>query len=134
MTSDRKKAILVIATTLIVGILIGVLATGIFARHHYRGNKNHFDGPHRENRDGFAERVYRIARADSAQRKQMQPIVNDVMKNIDALQQKTSNEVRLLLDSMIIRLTPILRTDQLNRLEALSKDKSKYREHRRKHR
>jgi hypothetical protein len=134
VTSERKKAIIVITATLIVGVLIGVLGTGILARYHYRGNRNYSDKQHRESRDGFAERIYRISQADSLQLRQMQPIVNQALKSIDMLQQKTDNEVKELLDSMIFNLKPILKADQLSRLEVLSKNKSEYSGHRRKHR
>jgi hypothetical protein len=132
MTTERKKAILVISITLLVGILIGVLATGMFARHYYRGDRKGFDKEHRESRNSFAEKIYRISHADSSQKKQMQPIVNQTMKVIDMLQKKTGDDVKVLLDSMILNLKPILKADQLKRLDVLYKNKNSG--HRRKHR
>jgi hypothetical protein len=134
MTSERKRAIVVIAITLIVGILIGALATGMFARHHYRSDRKRFDKEHRGNRNGFAERIYRIVQADSSQKKQMQPIVEQTINSIDTLQQKTDGEVKALLDSMIVNLKPILKEDQLSKLETFSKNKGDRGGHRRKHR
>ncbi|MFM9839707.1 MAG: hypothetical protein ACKVOQ_15685 [Cyclobacteriaceae bacterium] len=133
MTSERKKAIVVITATLIVGILIGTLATGMFARHHYRGHGRDFDKEHRGMRNGFAERIYKITQADSLQRKQMKPIVDQTMANIDTLQRKTEEEVRVLLDSMILNMKPILRADQLTKLETFSKNKGENGGHRRRH-
>jgi hypothetical protein len=134
MTSERKRAIVVIALTLMVGILIGILATGMFARHHYHSDRKGFDKEHRGNRSGFAERIYRIVQADSSQKKQMQPIVEQTMASIDTLQQKTDGEVKALLDSMIVNLKPILKEEQLSKLETFSKNKSDRGGHRRKHR
>ncbi len=133
MTTERKKAIVVISATLIVGILIGVLTTGMFARHHYRSNGKDFDKEHRGMRNGFAERIYKITQADSLQRKQMKPIVDQTMANIDTLQRKTEDEVRVLLDSMILNMKPILRADQLTKLETFSKNKGGNGGHRRRH-
>jgi hypothetical protein len=133
MTTERKKAIAVISAALIVGILIGVLATGMFARQHYRGNGRDFDKEHRGMRKGFAEKIYRITQADSSQRKQMQPIVEQTMASIDTLQQKTDDEVKALLDSMIINLKPLLKTDQVSKLETFSKNKGENGGHRRRH-
>jgi hypothetical protein len=134
MTSERKKAIAVISATLIVGILIGVLATGMFARQHYRGKGREFGKEHSGIRKMFAERIYKIAQADSAQRKQMQPIVERAMTRIDTLQRKTDDEVKVLLDSMINSLKPILKAEQLAKLEMFSKNKSDFNRHRKRHR
>ncbi len=134
MTTERRKAIVVIAVTLIVGILIGVLASGMFARHHYRGNGRDFGKEHRGMRNGFAERIYKITQADSLQRKQMKPIVEQTMASIDTLQKKTDGEVKALLDSMIINLKPLLKTDQISKLEMLSKNNDQHGNHRKRHR
>ncbi len=133
MTSERKKAIVVISATLIVGILIGVLTTGMFARHHYHSSGRDLGKEHRGMRNGFAERIYRITQADSSQKKQMQPIVEQTMASIDTLQQKTDGEVKALLDSMIINLKPLLKADQISKLETFSKNKGENSGHRRKH-
>jgi hypothetical protein len=133
MTTERKKAILLISITLLLGILIGVLATGMLARQHYHGNKKGFDREHRGNRSGFAEKIYKITQADSLQRRQMQPIVEETMKSIDALQQKTNNEVTILLDSMIVALKPILKADQISKLDGFSKNKTDYGRHHQRH-
>ena len=133
MTPERKKAIISIAATLVVGILIGILATGMFARQHYRGNKNYSGKEYRGNPGGFVKKIYKITEADSPQRKQMQPIVEQTKESIDALQQKTDEEVKALLDSMIVNLKPILKEEQLSKLQAFSKNKRGYEGHRRNH-
>jgi hypothetical protein len=133
MTSERKKAIAIISATLIVGVLIGVLATGMFARHHYHGRKD-FGNEYRGMRSRFAEKIYKTTRADSAQIKQMQPIVDQTMTHIDTLQRKTEKEVKALMDSMIIQLKPFLKAEQLTALEKFSTNKGDYSGHRRTHR
>lgn len=134
MTSERKKAIAAISATLIVGILIGVLATGMFARQHYRGKGRELGKERSGMRRGFAERIYKIVQADSLQRKQMQPIVEQVMTQIDTLQRKTDDEMKVLFDSMMNSLKPILRAEQLVKLEMFSKNKGDQGSHHRRHR
>lgn len=133
MTSERKRAIVVISATLIVGILIGVLTTGMFARHHYHSSRKDLGKEHRGMRKGFTELIYKITQADSLQRKQMQPIVEQTMVSIDTLQQKTDSEVKALLNSMVINLKPLLKADQISKLETFSKNKGENGGHRRKH-
>jgi hypothetical protein len=134
MTTERKKAILVISITLIVGILIGVLATGMLARHHYGGSRKGGGWEQRGTRQGFAERIYKITGADSLQVNQMRPIVEQTMTRIDTLQRQTDRGVKAFMDSMVVSLKPILKPDQLAKLKTFSKNKHGRGDYRRKHR
>jgi len=116
MTLERKKAILVLAATLIVGILIGALGTGMMARYHYRGPQKQYRGNHSSNRSAFADKIFRITGADSAQAKQMKPVIEKTMTQIDSLENHSRQEVKVLLDSMNASFKSILKPDQMEKL------------------
>ncbi len=132
MTLERKKAILVLAATLIVGILIGALSTGMMARHHYRGPQKQYRGNHSSNRNGFADKVFRITQADSIQAKQMKPLIEETMIQIDSLENQSRQEAKVLLDSMKLRFKSILRPEQMEKLNAFT-SKMEHSRHRGRH-
>jgi hypothetical protein len=135
MTFERKKAIAIMIATLIAGILIGVLGTGIFARQHYRhAGGQYFDKSQRSSRYGFAEKILRVTDADSVQAKQMRPVIERTMTKIDTLQNQTNAQVRALTDSMIVELKPFLKVEQLEKLNGFTKNKMNHGGHRRSHR
>ena len=123
MTSERKKAIVIIVATLVVGILIGAFGTSILARQHYRGGKKQADKEYRGKRQGFAQNVYRITKADDDQIKQMQPVIDETSTKIDTLQNQTEQQVAVLLDSMNQQLKPFLKAEQFERLDKFLKTK-----------
>ncbi len=132
MTYERKRAILVISATLIIGILIGMLATGMFARQHYRGSRN---GAGREDkgRQGFAQKIYSVTQADESQKEKMKEIIESTTIGIDSLQHKTGREVKVLLDSMMVKIKPILNKEQFGHLESFAKSRSDHDRHHKKH-
>lgn len=116
MTLERKKAILVLVATLLVGIAIGALSTGMMARYHYRGPQKQYRGNHSGNRHAFADKIFRITRADSAQAKQMKPVIEKTMTQIDSLESHSRQEAEVLLDSMKLEFKSILKPDQMEKL------------------
>lgn len=132
MTLERKKAILVLSATLIVGILIGALSTGMMARHHYRGPQKQYRGSHSSNRNGFADKVFRITQADSIQAKQMKPLIEETMIQIDSLESHSRQEAKVLLDSMKLRFKSILRPEQMEKLNDFT-SKMEHNRHRSRH-
>ncbi|MFY8036757.1 MAG: hypothetical protein ACOVMQ_06295 [Cyclobacteriaceae bacterium] len=116
MTLERKKAILVLSATLIVGILIGALSTGMMARQHYRGPQKQYRGNHSGNRNAFVDKIFRVTHADSAQAKQMKPVIEKTMIQIDSLENHSRREVKVLLDSMKASLKSILEPAQMEKL------------------
>lgn len=133
MTFERKRAIIIISATLVIGIIIGVLATGMLARHHYRGDRNR-SGKEFRGRHGFAAKIYGITKADSAQINKMKPVIRQTMTQIDSLQKQTDSLVKVEIDSMIIRLQPLLSTEQLKSMNEFLRNKSGHSEHLKKHR
>lgn len=132
MTLERKKAILVLVATLLVGILIGALGTGMMARHHYRGPEKQYRGNHSGNRNAFAEKIFRITAADSAQAKRMKPLIEETMIQIDSLESHSRQEAKVLLDSMKLRFESILKPEQMEKLNAFT-SKMEHARHRGRH-
>lgn len=133
MTFERKRAIIIISATLVVGIIIGVLATGMLARHHYRGDRNR-SGKEFRGRQGFATKIYGITKADSAQINKMKSVIRQTMTQIDSLQKQTDSKVKVAIDSMITHLQPFLSAEQLKSLYEFSRNMSGHSEHLKKHR
>ncbi len=116
MTLERKKAILILAATLLVGIVIGALSTGMMARQHYRGPQKQYRSNYSGNRNAFADKIFRITSADSAQAKQMKPVIEKTMIQIDSLENHSRREAKVLLDSMKASLRSILKSEQMEKL------------------
>jgi hypothetical protein len=120
MTTERKKALLFMSATFVIGIMIGILLTGMFARRYYhnrdemRGGKVEMNRGHRGN---FVSKIIHVVKADSAQAKQIKPIVEETMSEIDRLQEQGDRNARAAMDSMKVKLTPVLRPEQLEDLE-----------------
>jgi len=112
MTPDRKRAIMIIAGTLTLGILIGALIMAIIGRQMRRQPA----GWREEGKDAFIQRILSVADADSLQRIQMRPLILETIAKIDTLQKHTDIEVRSVVDSLAIKLRPILNESQLEQL------------------
>ncbi len=120
MTPERRKALLIIAATFVGGIIIGALVTGMFARQFYHGR----DGGRtkgKDMRDGrrgsLTDKIYRVVKADSSQRERMKPIIEQAMTQIDSLEARGDREAKGHLDSLKVKLRPILSSDQMETLE-----------------
>lgn len=124
MTPERKKTILIITGTLILGILIGVLGTGMVARQHYRGDRG-LRGKEmgKGSRKGFARKLMHIIGTDSSKTPQLKPIIEETMDKIDAIQSRSRKEVQQVIDSMEVKLQPILTAEQLERLKKFHREK-----------
>lgn len=117
MTPQRKRTIVLMAGTLVIGILIGALAIG-FANKSTRVQS----GEWRKNgKEGFIQKIIAVVNADSVQAKQIRPYILETITRIDSLQKKTDFEVHALVDSFEINLKPILREDQMEQLRQFHK-------------
>ncbi len=135
MTTERRKALLMMSVTFVIGMLIGVLGTGFFARNFYHGrrpmDKREISGKSRGN---FAMKIFRVVKADSAQAKLMKPILEETMAKIDSIQNAGDHDARALMDAMKQKLIPILKPEQIERLEKFAARKQKSREERNRYR
>ncbi len=116
MTTDRKRALLMITITLIIGILIGALGVGLWGKQTRRGGKPSANG-RQDGKEAFMQRILKEANADSLQAKQMRPLMIETMARIDSLQMETDNKVRSVINSFEEDIKPILREDQLKKLQ-----------------
>ena len=114
MTTERKKALLLMGATLIIGILIGAIGTGLVGRelrrHPAERDKDHF-------RKTFTERIIKAVEADPAQAEKMKPIILETTQKIDALQKNTQQQVYALVDSSEVKMKSILSEDQMKKLK-----------------
>lgn len=120
MTSERKKALLLMSATFIIGIMIGMLITGMMARRYYRDRNGMLGGKIELNhgrRGNFVGKILHVVDADSAQARQIKPIVEATMHEIDRLQEQGDRDARMAMDSMKVKLASVLRAEQLEKLE-----------------
>jgi hypothetical protein len=125
MTPERRKAILFLSLTLVIGILIGSMLPGFFYRmrhnkwkEHGRNSQSHDRSEMRRN--GFERKIYEITRADSSQIKAIKPILDQTSAKIDALQQQSFASMSAVMDSMKMKLRPLLNDEQMKNLEDFS--------------
>ncbi|NOT76861.1 MAG: hypothetical protein HOP08_18205 [Cyclobacteriaceae bacterium] len=129
MTSERKKAVLFLSITLVIGILIGAMIPSFFGRMRHkvgidrtkmeqRDNKK--DAKKMDRKSGFERMVFRITKPDSDQVKLIRPILNETSLQIEALERKSNEEMSAVMDSMKAKLKPVLREDQMKKLEDFS--------------
>jgi hypothetical protein len=121
MTSERKKAILTLTGTLIIGILLGMLIPGLFHKVRGRGEGGYSDrrgGSEIEHkREWFTGTIYRIIQPDSAQAKQIKPITQWAAARIDSLETSSNEGLAAVMDSVKMKLKPIITQEQFKRLD-----------------
>lgn len=124
MTAERNKAILFLSLTLIVGILIGSMIPGFFMRMRggkkWEGRNSRSAHERPDMRKGFEMKIFEITKADSNQRKAMQPILDETSAKIEALQQQSFANMSAVMDSMKLKLRPLLNDTQNKDLEEFS--------------
>jgi hypothetical protein len=119
MNSERKKAVLMLSGTLIIGILIGTLADALVEKawhsdHHRGGGRGMGSGNKKE---WFTGTIYRIIEPDSAQVKQIKPITLWASQQIDSLEISSNEKLASVLDSVKKQLKPIISAEQFKRLD-----------------
>jgi len=126
MTRERKITLLILTTTLIVGVLLGLLIPGFF--HKYRSHENgrqdghpgdhHRDG-HRgdiSKKDWFANTIFQVVQPDSIQFVQIKPVTDWAAHEIGLLESSSNARMSAILDSVKIQLEPILTAGQKAKL------------------
>src|SRR6478736_8010330 len=116
MTAERKKALFMMGATFVIGIVIGVLATGLFARqfYHGRGGKRGEGKEMREGRRGtLTDKIFKVVKADAKQKELIKPIIDQTMSHLDEIEDKSNQDAYAQLDSLKVKLGPILAPDQM---------------------
>jgi hypothetical protein len=120
MTGERRKSILILIGTLIIGILLGLLVPGVFHKMN-RKREGQFNGKPREEMsrkgDWFASTINRIVQPDSMQAKQIKIITDNASIKIDSIESGANLRMSEVLDSVKNQLKPLLNEDQRKRLE-----------------
>jgi Spy/CpxP family protein refolding chaperone len=118
MTNERKKSIIILAITLVVGILMGLLVPGFFHKMETRGRYGDRDREQNPNRKReFAGLMNRVLKPDSAQAKQLQPIFAWAAIQIDSVGNQANQRMGVIFDSLKVQMKPILTAEQQKRLE-----------------
>ncbi len=126
MTVQLKSA-LILGTTLVVGILIGALATGAWTRHRMRQLNTMRTQP------GLVHAVERTVQpTDSVQARAVREAVRRTADRIGAINRRNRGEIAAQFDSLQAELRPILTDEQMQRLvEARARSRQRYRDGRR---
>lgn len=119
MTPERKRALITIMTTLIIGILIGALSVGLWSKQSRGGRPS--ASWRQSGKEAFIKKIFSVVEADSALAKQLRPILNETMTEIDSLQKQTDREVAKVVDSLEVKLRPILTEKQMQQLKEFHK-------------
>ncbi|MEO8471590.1 MAG: hypothetical protein ABI477_05330 [Chryseolinea sp.] len=120
MTSERRKSIIVLASTLVLGVLLGLLVPGVFFKlsdrgaHGGRGRGDH-DAP--QKKEWFVGMINHVIRPDSLQSKRIKPITEWAATRIDSIEQHANGQMASVLDSVKNQLKPIVTADQQKRLD-----------------
>lgn len=114
MTPERKRALITILTTLVIGIFIGALGVGLWSKQNQRARSS--AGWRKDGKEAFIKKIFSVVDADSAQAKQLRPLINETIAQIDSLQKHTDREVAHVVDSLEIELQPFLSEKQLQKL------------------
>lgn len=126
MTTERRRAILTISITLVIGILAGALASGLWGRNHYKHRGDHGN----EKRMDFETKILKIVDADEDQKKVLKPIINKTTARIDSLQSKTDSEVRIVMDSLDVQFRAVLKEEQYDKFKNFTTKIGKGKRHR----
>ena len=110
MTTDRKKALLFLSLTLIIGILIGSLIPAFYGKFRHRGAKdmrsgrdNKMERPEGNKREWLTRKIIQIVKPDSAQVKEIRPITMQAATQIGELE-KNSNEKMIVIMASVARV------------------------------
>lgn len=110
MKTERKKAILALSITLVIGIVLGVLGSALV--HHTLLGK---PAPPRNAR-GFIDRVLQVVEADSTQARALRPVLTSTAARLDSLQQNMDHNMGQTVEDLKAQVKPLLRTEQYDRL------------------
>jgi hypothetical protein len=137
MTPERRKALLMMTAIFVIGIVIGGLTTGLVARQFYHGRGGKHGG--REMREGrrgsLTDKIFKVVKADEDQKKLIKPIIDQTISRLDEIEDKSNLDAYKQLDSLKVKLRPILASDQMEKLEKFltAKRKSHEEEEKREH-
>ena len=117
MKSERTKAVSLMLLTFIVGIMIGIFIPGLVFRFHTRNNPppgfRNMPPPH----ERFERMLFGVIHPDSLQIEKIKPLTHETTALIDTVQSHANKQIKIIIDSMKIKLQPILTPEQQKNLE-----------------
>jgi hypothetical protein len=123
----------------LLGIMLLVGASVASEAHHGKGHRGlgifqgkhrggHHHGKHtgdRYRRGGDLSNLYEITGADSVQRTKMKPFIDEASKKIETLRSGYHEQEAKVFESLKTQLKPILKEDQLKKLEESKGNRNK---------
>ena len=107
----KKKNVIMLVATLIIGIIIGGLGMGLYSHHKM---KSISESP---SKDRFKQRVEHLLNPDEAQLKQIEPTLDKFSENAFMLSKDHQNKMYNAFDSLYINLKPLLKDEQKQKFE-----------------
>ncbi|MCF8364773.1 MAG: hypothetical protein K9H16_03275 [Bacteroidales bacterium] len=107
----KTKSILIVASTLIIGFIIGFLANGFLTRQKFESFVR--QGSH----DAFKFRMMDIIHPDESQVKDIEPILEDFAREAHQNIESSKEQMKVLHEELMDALKPYLNNDQLERLD-----------------
>jgi hypothetical protein len=107
----KTQIVLVIIGSLLLGFVIGVLATGRITQRKVEHIKQ-MGTP-----DGIHKRFYRLIDPSDAQKDSIKPILREFARKSDTLRREHWHQHKSLFNEMVEQLTPFLTDEQVERLE-----------------
>jgi len=107
----KKKSVIMLLCTLIVGIIIGASGMGIFS--HMKA-KSMYEVPSKEK---FVQKTIHMLDPDEAQLKQIQPIIDKYSEKAYLLTKEHSSALFTNFNSMYNELMPLLTDKQKEKIE-----------------
>ncbi|MEM7656918.1 MAG: hypothetical protein AAF399_12370 [Bacteroidota bacterium] len=114
MTTTRYKSFLLLTTTLLIGVVIGMLLSGYWTRKQIADMRNSIE---KETR--FVERMGEHLKADPATMEQIRPILETHFEKVQADHQEFRQSMREERLDLVDSLRPYLNASQLQRLEEM---------------
>jgi hypothetical protein len=114
MTKERRRALIYLALTFVVGLALGALIPGFLGRFHHREKMAR---PQKGGEHGLSAMIFRVVKPDSVQAAKMRPLIHETGEKIHALQRDCNGEVKSMMDSLRTKLNPMLNSEQHDKLE-----------------
>ena len=112
MTPERKKALLLISATFIVGVLIGALGMGLIIKQMHKPSAS----SQLDRKEAVIQKIVDVVEASPSLAGQMRPYILDTIAQIDSLQEHTNQEVDAALIKFQENMKPMLNEQQLEKL------------------
>lgn len=113
MTTERKRALITIIATLVIGILIGALGVGLWSKQSRGGRSS----SGQNGKEFFVKKILTVVEADSSQAKQLKPLIQETVAQIDLLQMRADEEMKRVINSFEGKAQTILSEKQMQQLK-----------------